>query len=42
VVARDEVDFFESEEIDLMVTNDHDPDGLWFLNPRFILVECKN
>lgn len=31
VVARDEVDFFESEEIDLMVTNDHDPDGLWFL-----------
>jgi len=42
VVGRDEVDLFESEEIDLMVTNDHNPDGLWFLNPRFILVECKN
>jgi hypothetical protein len=41
ITHRNELNAFETEEIDVAVWNDGDPDGLFFL-PNIILIECKN
>jgi hypothetical protein len=41
ITHRNELNAFETEEIDVAVFNDGAPDGLFFL-PHIILVECKN
>jgi hypothetical protein len=39
--ARNALNVFESEELDLAFWNTQDPDGFYFL-PNILLVECKN
>lgn len=41
VTKRNEMNVFETEEIDVALWNDAPADGLFFL-PNIILVECKN
>lgn len=41
VTMRNRLNTFETEEIDVALWNDRDPQGLFFL-PHLILVECKN
>ena len=41
VVSRNERNVFDTEEIDVALFNDKDPDGAPFL-PWIILIECKN
>ena len=41
ITHRNELNAFDTEEIDVAVWNDGDPDGLFFL-PYIILIECKN
>jgi hypothetical protein len=41
ITHRNELNAFDTEEIDVAVWNDGAPDGLFFL-PNIILVECKN
>jgi hypothetical protein len=41
ITHRNELNAFDTEEIDVAVWNDGDPDGLSFL-PNIILIECKN
>jgi hypothetical protein len=41
ITRRNEMNPFHTEEIDVALWNDGQPDGLFFL-PNIILVECKN
>jgi hypothetical protein len=41
ITHRNEMNAFETEEIDVAVWNDGTPDGFFFL-PNIVLVECKN
>jgi len=41
ITHRNELNAFDTEEIDVAVWNDGDPEGLFFL-PNIILIECKN
>src|SRR4051812_4084580 len=41
ITHRNELNAFDTEEIDVAVWNDGDPSGLSFL-PNIILIECKN
>ena len=41
VTRRNELNAFRTEEIDVALWNDAQPDGFFFL-PNIILVECKN
>ena len=41
ITHRNEMNAFETEEIDVAVWNDGVPDGFFFL-PNVVLVECKN
>jgi restriction endonuclease len=41
ITRRNELNAFQTEEIDVALWNDGHPDGFFFL-PNIILVECKN
>ena len=41
ITHRNELNAFQTEEIDVALWNDGSPDGFFFL-PNIILVECKN
>jgi len=41
ITHRNELNAFDTEEIDVAIWNDGAADGLFFL-PNIILVECKN
>lgn len=41
ITRRNEMNAFQTEEIDVALWNDGHPEGLFFL-PNIILVECKN
>jgi hypothetical protein len=41
ITHRNELNVFDTEEIDVAIWNDGTPDGLFFL-PNIVLVECKN
>jgi hypothetical protein len=41
ITHRNELNAFDTEEIDIAVWNDGGPDGLSF-QPNIILIECKN
>jgi len=41
ITRRNEMNAFQTEEIDVALWNDAHPDGFFFL-PNIILVECKN
>lgn len=41
ITKRNEMNAFQTEEIDVALWNDGHPDGLFFL-PNIVLVECKN
>jgi Restriction endonuclease len=41
ITRRNEMNAFQTEEIDVALWNDGHPDGFFFL-PNIILVECKN
>lgn len=41
ITKRNEMNAFQTEEIDVALWNDGHPEGLFFL-PNIILVECKN
>ena len=41
ILAKNQLDKYHSHEIDLVLWNDQDRNGLYFLPPR-IIIECKN
>jgi hypothetical protein len=41
ITHRNELNAFDTEEIDVAIWNDGAPDGLFFL-PNIVLIECKN
>jgi hypothetical protein len=41
ITHRNELNVFDTEEIDVAIWNDCAPDGLFFL-PNIVLIECKN
>ena len=41
ITHRNELNAFDTEEIDVAIWNDGHPDGFFFL-PNIVLVECKN
>jgi Restriction endonuclease len=41
ITHRNELNVFQTEEIDVAIWNDCSPDGLFFL-PNIVLIECKN
>jgi hypothetical protein len=41
ITHRNELNVFDTEEIDVAIWNDGDPDGFFFL-PNIVLIECKN
>lgn len=41
IAARNELNVFETEEVDVALWNNQAPDGFFFL-PNILLVECKN
>jgi hypothetical protein len=41
ITHRNELNVFDTEEIDVAIWNDGGPDGFFFL-PNIVLIECKN
>jgi|UPI000364BFF4 hypothetical protein len=41
ITHRNELNVFNTEEIDVAIWNDGAPDGFFFL-PNIVLIECKN